>query len=232
VLIPLRDHNPRQRFPVLTVVLIGVNLLVYLWELSLPEPARRNLALVAGALPREITSLRDYWPPDLVPVPLTVLTSMFLHGGWLHVLGNMWFLWLFGDNLEDRMGSVRFLIYYLLTGTVAAAAQSFMMPSSPVPMIGASGAVAGVLGGYVLTFPHARVTTLIPIPIFWQIAAVPAWIFLGIWFLSQFFIGEGSGIAWMAHVGGFLAGIALVRLLSPRRRPEDVEVEYLPPPHR
>jgi len=229
VLIPLRDHNPRSRFPALTVALIAINLVVFLWEYLLPPEARQHLVFAAGAIPQEITTLRDIGIPDLVPVPFTVLTSMFLHGSWLHVLGNMWFLWMFGDNLEDRMGKVRFLVFYLLTGAVGAVAQSFMMPRSLVPMIGASGAVAGVLGGYVLTFPHARVTTLIPIPIFWQVAALPAWIFLGVWFVGQFFIGAGSGIAWMAHVGGFLGGIALVRLLSPARRPEYEDAEDVPP---
>ena len=230
MLIPLRDHNPRRHFPVVTVVLIALNVIVFLWELTLPDDARQALALSAGAIPREITTLRDVPPPNLLPVPFGVLTSMFLHGGFLHLLGNMWFLWLFGDNLEDRQGSVRFLIFYLFTGVIGAVAQSFMMPRSLVPMIGASGAVAGVLGGYVLTFPHARVTALIPIPLLWPTAALPAWIFLGIWFVSQFFIGAGSGIAWMAHVGGFLAGIAVVRLLSPPLRAEDAVDDYVAPP--
>jgi membrane associated rhomboid family serine protease len=232
VLIPLRDHNPRRRFPVVTVALIGINLLLYLWTLTLPEGFHQTLALIAGAIPREIITLRDLPPADLLPVPGSVLTSMFLHGGLVHVLGNMWFLWLFGDNLEDRMGSVRFLTFYLFTGVVAALAQAFAMPRSLIPMIGASGAVAGVLGGYVLTFPQARVTALLPIPFLWPVFKLPAWVFLGLWFVGQFFIRSGSGIAWMAHVGGFLGGIALVRLLSPALRPDDLGVDDLLPPAR
>jgi membrane associated rhomboid family serine protease len=232
VLIPLRDHNPRRRFPVITVTLIAINLLIFLWTLMLPEAARHPLALIAGAIPREIITLRDLPPSNLLPLPASVVTSMFLHGSIAHLLGNMWFLWLFGDNLEDRMGSVRFLIFFVLTGIVAVLAQAFSMPRSLVPMIGASGAVAGVLGGYVLTFPHARVTALLPIPFVWPVFALPAWVFLGLWFVSQFFLGSGSGIAWMAHVGGFLAGIAVVRLLSPVLRPEDVMVDDLAPPAR
>jgi membrane associated rhomboid family serine protease len=232
VLIPLRDHNPRRRFPVITVALIAVNLVAFLWTLLLPEATRHTLALIAGAVPREIITLRDLPPSNLLPLPASVLTSMFLHGGFAHLLGNMWFLWLFGDNLEDRMGSVRFLIFYLFTGVIAVLAQAFAMPRSLVPMIGASGAVAGVLGGYVLTFPQARVTALLPIPFVWPVFGLPAWAFLGLWFVGQFFLGSGSGIAWMAHVGGFLAGVAVVRLLSPVPRPEDVTDDDFAPPAR
>jgi membrane associated rhomboid family serine protease len=229
VLIPLRDHNPRQRFPVVTAALAAVNLLAFLWQWSLDEQRLGLLVRAAGAIPREVVSLIDLPPAAPVPVPLTVLTAMFLHGTWLHLLGNMWFLWLFGDNLEDRLGRLRFSGFYLSTGVVGALAQCLMMPDSLAPMIGASGAVAGVLGGYVLSFPRARVTTFVAIPFLWHVAALPAWIFLGLWFLGQFFLGAGSGIAWMAHVGGFLAGVGLVRIFAPRPRPEAVEPEYLPP---
>ena len=209
---------------------MAVNALVFLWQALLPPRVGERLVLAGGAIPLEITTLTDAGPvAALVPVPLTILTSMFLHGGWLHIIGNMWFLWLFGDNVEDRLGRFRFLLFYLVTGTIGALAQCFMMPTSNVPMIGASGAVAGVLGGYVLAFPHSRVLTLIPIPFFWHVTTVPAWVFLGLWFIGQFFIGEGSGIAWMAHVGGFLAGLGLVRIFAPQRRPVVVDVEYLPP---
>jgi len=209
---------------------MAINALVFLWQALLPPRVGERLVLAGGAIPLEITTLTDAGPvAALVPVPLTILTSMFLHGGWLHIIGNMWFLWLFGDNVEDRLGRFRFLLFYLVTGTIGALAQCFMMPTSNVPMIGASGAVAGVLGGYVLAFPHSRVLTLIPIPFFWHVTTVPAWVFLGLWFIGQFFIGEGSGIAWMAHVGGFLAGLGLVRIFAPQRRPVVVDVEYLPP---
>jgi membrane associated rhomboid family serine protease len=134
----------------------------------------------------------------------------------------MWFLWLFGDNVEDTLGRVRFLIFYLVTGAIGALAQVALKPGSPVPMIGASGAVAGILGGYILTFPNARIVSVL----LWYVTPVPAWIFLGVWFLGQFFIGRDSGVAWMAHVGGFLAGMGLVRLFTPSRRPHVVEVDY------
>ena len=212
----------------MTLVLVLTNVLVYLWQATLPRLVADRLILVAGAIPREIISLHDFAPQALVPVPLTILTSMFLHGSFLHVLGNMWFLWVFGDNVEDRLGRWRFLAFYLVTGSIGAVAQCLMMPSSPAPMIGASGAVAGILGGYILNFPHARVVTLV---VAWLID-VPAWVFLGLWFLAQFFIGSGSGIAWMAHVGGFLAGLGLLRIFAPSRRPLVVEGDYLPPRRR
>jgi membrane associated rhomboid family serine protease len=223
VLIPLRDHNPRVRFPLMTLVLVLTNVLVYLWQATLPRPVGDRLLLVAGAIPREIMSLQDFGPRALVPVPLTILTSMFLHGGLLHVLGNMWFLWVFGDNVEDNLGRWRFVAFYLVTGVVGAVAQCLMMPGSPAPMIGASGAVAGILGGYILNFPHARVVTLV---LLWFVD-VPAWVFLGLWFVGQFLIGSSSGIAWMAHVGGFLAGLGLVRIFAPSRRPLVVEGDYV-----
>jgi membrane associated rhomboid family serine protease len=226
VLIPLRDHNPRIRFPLVTLVLVLTNVGVYLWQLTLSRALADRLVWVAGAIPREITSLHDFGPPALVPIPLTIFTSMFLHGGLLHVVGNMWFLWVFGDNVEDRLGRARFLAFYLVTGTIGAVAQCLMMPGSPAPMIGASGAVAGVLGGYILNFPHARVVTLV---LFWFID-VPAWVFLSLWFLAQFTFGASSGIAWMAHVGGFLAGLGLIRIFAPSRRPaavEGISSEYL-----
>jgi membrane associated rhomboid family serine protease len=228
VLIPLRDHNPRVRFPLMTLALVLTNLAVYLWQVTLPRQVADRLILVAGAIPREITSLQDFGPRALVPVPLTIFTSMFLHGGLLHVLGNMWFLWVFADNVEDRLGRGRFLAFYLVTGAIGAVAQCLMMPLSSAPMIGASGAVAGILGGYILNFPHARVVTLV---LLWFID-VPAWVFLGLWFLGQFFIGSNSGIAWMAHVGGFLGGLGLVRIFAPSRRPLAIEGDYVPPRRR
>jgi membrane associated rhomboid family serine protease len=222
VLIPLRDYNPRHSFPVVTLALVVVNALVFVWQSTLGERGMHELILSAGAIPREITTLRDIGPLALVPLPFTVFTAMFLHGGLMHLAGNMWFLWLFGDNVEDTLGRVRFLIFYLVTGAIGALAQVALMSGSPVPMIGASGAVAGILGGYILTFPHARIVSVL----LWYVTPVPAWIFLGVWFLGQFFIGRDSGVAWMAHVGGFLAGMGLVRLFTPSRRPHVVEVDY------
>jgi membrane associated rhomboid family serine protease len=226
VLIPLRDHNPRQRAPVVTVSLIVVNLVVFLYESFLTPGLQKLLILSGGAIPIEIVNLVDIPPRNLLPVPGSILTSMFLHGGWAHLIGNMWFLWIFGDNVEEALGRVRYLLFYFLVGTVGALAQCFTMPQSTAPMIGASGAVAGALGGYVLLYPRAKIMTLA----LWFFIDVPAWIFLGIWFISQFYLGEGSGVAWMAHVGGFLAGIGLVRLMAPRpRRRPPIDAEYLPP---
>src|SRR5262249_26973812 len=150
-----------------------------------------------------------------------------------HLIGNMWFLWIFGDNVEDAMGPVRFLFFYLLVGTVGALAQILAMPDSKVPMIGASGCVAGALGAYAMLYPRARVHTFVGIPFLWHFRDIQAWIFLGIWFGMQFLIPMGSGVAWMAHVGGFLAGVALARLLARRRPPSpprEPEVTYAPPP--
>jgi membrane associated rhomboid family serine protease len=235
VLFPLRDHNPRTRFPAVTLVLIAANVISFLFELQLGPRASRDLVLAAGAIPYEIVNWIDIPPRDLLPLPGSIFTSMFLHGGWMHLIGNMWFLWLFGDNVEERLGAIRYVIFYFVVGTVGALAQAFSLPDSQAPMIGASGAIAGILGGYVMLFPRAKVVTFVAIPLLWHIRDVPAWIFLGIWFLGQFLIGNNSGVAWMAHVGGFLAGLGAVRLLAtgrPPSSPSPEEVEYLPPSRR
>jgi len=238
VLFPLRDHNPRTRFPAVTLFLIAANVVVYLFEWQIGPRATRDLVLAAGAIPYEIVNWIDVPPRDLLPLPGSIFTSMFLHGGWMHLIGNMWFLWIFGDNVEERLGTIRFVIFYFVVGVVGALAQAFSLPDSQAPMIGASGAIAGVLGGYVMLFPRAKVVTFVAIPLLWHIRDVPAWIFLGIWFIGQFLIGANSGVAWMAHVGGFLAGLGAVRLLAAGRPTSPTsgdgagEVEYLPPVRR
>jgi membrane associated rhomboid family serine protease len=233
VFIPLRDDNPRTRFPAVTLLLIAANVVAFLFELSLNARGQRLLTLEAGAIPYEIVHRVDIYPRNLLPVPASIWTSMFLHGGWMHLIGNMWFLWLFGDNVEEAMGSFRYLLFYFLVGTVGALAQCYSMPDSREPMIGASGAIAGVLGGYLMLYPRARIATLVMIPFLWPVVGVPAWIFLGLWFLGQFTLGAGSGVAWMAHVGGFLAGLGVVRLLAHSRRgPPAAPVEYIPPERR
>jgi membrane associated rhomboid family serine protease len=234
VLFPIRDHNPRTRFPAVTLLLVAANVVAWLYLWQLDQASQQWLVLAAGAIPYEIVHHVDLPPRDLFPLPGSIWTSMFLHGGWLHLIGNMWFLWLFGDNVEEALGSVRYLIFYFLVGTVGALAQSYAMPSSTAPMIGASGAVAGALGGYVMLYPRARIDTLITIPFLWPRIDLPAWVFLGLWFFGQFLLPSNSGVAWMAHVGGFLAGLGSVRLLA-RTRPRppskgEVQVEYLPPP--
>jgi len=235
VLFPLRDHNPRTRFPAVTLLLIAANVVTFLVELSLDAQGQRLLVLRGGAIPYEIVNWVDIGPPDLLPLPGSIFTSMFLHGGWMHLIGNMWFLWIFGDNVEERLGTIRFVIFYFLVGAVGALAQSFSLPTSQAPMVGASGAIAGVLGGYVMLFPRAKVVTFVAIPLLWHVRDITAWVFLGLWFLGQFLIPCNSGVAWMAHVGGFLAGLGAVRLLAKTRPPSATaapEVEYFPPPRR
>ena len=218
-MIPLRDIIPSRTTPVVTIALIVVNVLVFLYELSLG---------------RDVDAFTLYW--GLVPAAfswVTVLTSMFLHGGILHVAGNMLYLWIFGDNVEDRMGHGRFLVFYLLCGVAAALAQTITAPDSLVPMVGASGAIAGVMGAYFVLYPKSRIVTLVPLFFFFQIIEVPAILFLGIWFLMQFVSGLGSivtvaarstgGIAFWAHVAGFVAGISGVVVF---RRPERQRVEW------
>jgi membrane associated rhomboid family serine protease len=232
VLLPIRDHNPRERFPVVTLLIVALNVVVFLFELLNGPRQQAYLVQAAGAIPYELVNHLDLRPANLVPWPATIWTSMFLHGGFMHLIGNMWFLWLFGDNVEDALGPGRYLLFYLLVGTVGALAQIFTMPMSTAPMIGASGAVAGALGAYVMLYPHARVETLIMIPFLWPVIQVRAWVFLGLWFLGQFLLPTGSGVAWMAHVGGFIAGAGLARLLARPRAAGLVEAEYIPPPAR
>ncbi len=225
-MIPLKDDVPVSRPPVLTIAIIAVNVAAFLWQVlvvGLPLSVQ-----IGGIIPYEILTLRDVKPPDVVPPPLTVLTSMFLHGGFMHIAGNMLFLWIFGNNVEDVLGSVRFLLFYLLCGVVAALAQVGVsaLSSDPsallVPMVGASGAIAGVLAAYMTLFPRARVLTLVPIFFFIRLIYVPAAFFIGLWFLIQLvsaFLGDdGSGVAFVAHIGGFVAGWLLLRVMGPPRR--------------
>jgi membrane associated rhomboid family serine protease len=201
---PVSDVIPSRTTPYVTVGLIALNALAFLAELSLDERALQELVQVFGVVPASFS-----WP--------AVVTSMFLHGGWLHVLGNMLYLWIFGDNVEDRLGHARYLMVYLFCGAIAALGQTATNPHSLVPMIGASGAVAGVMGAYFVLYPHSRVLTAVFIVFFLDLIEIPAIFFLGIWFLMQFFSGVGSlgaeaadgGVAFWAHVAGFAAGAAL-----------------------
>jgi membrane associated rhomboid family serine protease len=227
VLIPIRDHNPRSSAPVVTLILIAANVVAFIFQWRLGA-ANALLVKQGGAIPYEIVNLVDVGPLNLLPPPGSIWTSMFLHGGLMHLIGNMWFLWVFGDNVEDALGSVRFALFYFVVGTVGALAQIFTMPQSTVPMIGASGAVAGALGAYAMLFPRAKVQTFVGIPFLWHFRDIQAWIFLGLWFVMQFLI-PGSGVAWMAHVGGFLAGAGLARFMARRRPARPIDIEYLPP---
>jgi membrane associated rhomboid family serine protease len=230
-MLPLKDDIPSRSTPVVTIGLIAVNVLVFLYQASLQwsgdvQTARAAEAFVLefGAIPCRLTGLCAV--PDSFPHPfVTILTSMFLHGGLLHVGGNMLYLWIFGDNVEDSLGHGRFLVFYVISGVAAAAAQVAAAPTSGLPMIGASGAVSGVLGAYLLLFPHASVLTLVTFVFFFRFIRIPAVIVLGLWIVVQLFNGLGSfrmsfptsggeaGVAWFAHIGGFLAGLALLLIM-------------------
>ena len=215
-MIPLSDVIPSRTKPVVTVGLIVVNAVVFLYQLMLPEPA---LQVFVGSY-----ALIPAW----FSVP-ALFTSQFLHGGWMHVISNMLYLWIFGDNVEDRLGHVPFLIFYLGAGAAAALLQTLFNPFSSVPMLGASGAIAGVMGAYFVLYPKSRIVTLVPLFFFFQIIEVPAIFFLGIWFLMQLLSGVGSlgvsnaaggGVAFWAHIGGFVAGLLIglvLRARGPRR---------------
>ena len=218
-MIPLRDVIPSRTTPYVTISLVVINALVFLYELGLGDQVNEFM-FAFGLVPAFFT-----WP--------AVLTSMFLHGGFLHVAGNMLYLWIFGDNVEDQMGHGRFLAFYLLCGVAAALAQTLTVPDSTVPMVGASGAIAGVMGAYFILYPHSRIVTLVTLLFFWQIMEIPAIAFLGIWFVMQLLSGVGSiastghgpagGIAFWAHVAGFAAGAIGVWIF---RRPERQRVEW------
>jgi membrane associated rhomboid family serine protease len=210
--------------PVVTVGLIALNVLAFFFELSQPsEGALQSFIQAWGVVPREYSAVRDL--PPTIPLPFwsTLATSMFLHGGWMHLGGNMLYLWIFGDNLEKMMGPLRFLIFYLVCGLAASFAHIIAGPGSTVPAVGASGAISGVLGGYLVLFPQNRIRVLTR----GGVAAVPAVMVLGLWILIQFINGIGSmattsetgGVAFMAHIGGFIAGVILVKLMVSARRP-------------
>ena len=222
-MIPLRDDNPSSSTPLMTWVIIAANVVVFLYMLTLgSQAALERFYLSFGAVPADITGRSGASPVAEYP---TLISSMFMQGGWLHLLGNMLYLWIFGDNVEDLMGHGGFLIFYLISGLTATWTHILLNPGSTVPLVGASGAIAGVLGGYLVLFPRARIMSLVPFGIFSRIVAVPALFFLPFWFVLQLFSGLGSlggdaaGVAFWAHVGGFVAGVVLVRVFARRRRP-------------
>lgn len=217
---PLQDNIPSRKPPIATILIITLNGLVFAVELSLPKDVLEMLFSFFGLVPARLTAggwwLHHPWIPAAGIG--SFLTSLFLHGGWMHILSNMWILWIFGDNVEDRMGTVRFVLFYLLCGVLAGIVHILVHPNSTLPTIGASGAVAGVLGAYFLLYPAAQVVVFFPLFLFWPIFfVVPAFLYLGVWFLMQFFNGflallAVPGIdyvAWWAHIGGFLAGVIL-----------------------
>lgn len=223
-MIPLRDTIPSNSFPLVTVGLIAVNALVFLHEQSLSTAAAERFALHYGFVPAVYFHTATVEPWNFLARFGPMFSSMFLHGSWLHLVGNMWILWIFGDNVEDRLGKVRFLLYYLFCGLAAVYFHYWTGPHSGVPVIGASGAIAGVMGGYFVLFPHAQILTLLPIFIFIQIITIPAVVFLALWFILQLLSGmltssaRMGGVAWWAHIGGFIAGALMMVLLRGGRR--------------
>jgi membrane associated rhomboid family serine protease len=225
---PLKDDNPSESAPVVTVALIVLNALFFVYQISLEaggaDGARAGQAFIEefGLVPCRLTGVCRVGPELPSPI-LTIFTSMFMHGGLFHIGGNMLYLWIFGNNVEDTLGHGRYLLFYLLSGVAAALAQTAIGPSSMVPMVGASGAVSGVLGAYLLLFPHAHVTTLIILGFFFRLVHIPAIFVLGFWIVLQVLNGLGSfgssgGVAFFAHIGGFLAGMGLLYVLKPRAR--------------
>ncbi len=209
-MIPLYDTVRSRRFPLINLMLILINVLAFLYEMQMDPSVLKEFIFEWGLIPARLLN-------DPSTVWITIFTSMFLHGGWFHIINNMWVLFIFGDNVEARMGGIRYLIFYLLSGVAAVLLQTYILPSSAKPLIGASGAVAGVLGAYLILFPHSRIASLVPILFIFTIIEIPAVIFLLFWFGSQLYSGlfaiqggGGSGIAWWAHIGGFLFGILMV----------------------
>lgn len=220
-MIPIRDTIRSRNFPVVTVTLIVINILIFFYQASLPREELDALVRLYGVVPaRDLPRLLSY--PLSLDTYVPFVTAMFLHGGWFHVLGNMLYLWVFGDNVEDSMGRGRYIIFYLLVGFAGSLAHLFANPSAPIPTIGASGAVAGVLGAYFISFPRSRVLTLLPLIIFFTLVEIPAVLFLVLWFAMQLLSGvaslavTGETVAWWAHIGGFLSGALLIRLFRYR----------------
>ncbi|MDC3024518.1 rhomboid family intramembrane serine protease [Alphaproteobacteria bacterium] len=218
---PIKDDNPTETKPFITFILICLNILIFFYQMGLDENVRASLIFDYGFKPSYFFS-NNYQTDSQVAPLFTIFTSMFLHGGILHLLGNMLFLWIYGNNIEDSMGSIKFLIFYLLCGFAAALLQAIISIESSTPMIGASGAVSGVLSAYFLLFPKARVLTLVILFIFITFIRVPAGILIGFWFLSQivnaYFTDPNSpGVAWYAHIGGFLMGLFLIPFLKKKK---------------
>lgn len=216
-MIPLYDTLRSRRFPLVNWMLIILNGVVFYYELKLGQEGLFRFIHTWGLVPSQLASAPSVaW--------LTIFTSMFLHGGWFHILSNMWVLFIFGDNVENRMGSGRYLLFYLFCGIAAALMQTYLSLTSTTPMIGASGAIAGVLGAYLILFPRSRIASLVPIFFIFTIVEVPAVLFLGFWFVSQLFSGwralqgaDVSAVAWWAHIGGFIFGMITVQLFARRR---------------
>ena len=227
-MIPLRDTIPSRTFPYMTILLIIFNGLVFLFEMSLGENLEDFIS-VFGVIPTNYFQLASEEELGVITRFFPFFTSIFLHGGWFHVIWNIWFLWIFGDNVEDFFGHMEFLFFFIACGILAGFAHVYMNPESTLPTVGASGAIAGVMGAYIFLYPRARILTLIPIFLIFPIIHIPAYVFLGFWFLMQFLSGFASlnisgdygGVAWWAHIGGFVAGLLTVVFILPRKRRDD-----------
>jgi membrane associated rhomboid family serine protease len=227
-MIPIRDRNPSGTFPYVTIGIIVINIFIFLYELSLGSDLGVFLHQY-GVVPIKVTHYYRSFDLTLMDTFFPFLSSTFLHAGFIHLIGNMWFLWIFGDNIEDKLGHVKYFGFYILCGVIASSVHVFFNSRAEIPCVGASGAIAAVLGAYMVTFPRARVTTVVPIFFFLQIIELPAVVVIGFWILIQFFSGavsltastsDGGGVAWWAHVGGFMSGIILfytIRILFVRK---------------
>ena len=223
---PIRDDVPSRSFPFVTVGIIIVNAIVFLFEISLGRLELRLLMDTYGFVPYKVTAYGAGYSLTAREVFLPAFTAIFLHGGWMHLIGNMWYLWIFGDNVEDRLGHLRFLIFYIMCGLIGNLGHYVFNHASQMPAIGASGAIAGVLGAYVISYPAARILVLVPLFFFLQFIELPAVIVLGFWFVIQFFQGVGAllaprwlaGVAWWAHIAGFTGGILIFKMFRPRPR--------------
>ena len=223
-MIPLADDAPRTGTPVVTVLLLLVNIAVFLYQLTLPPLEAEQLYLRLGCIPREIVHLTDTGPSALVPLPLTLITGLFLHGGWVHLIVNMLFLWVFGNSVEARFGHLRYTLFFLGCGVAASLTEAASPPASNIPVVGASGAVSAVMAAYLVFFPTARIKTLVFWFVFFQVVRIPVVVFLGAWVAVQLLAGLSSrggagGVAWFAHLGGFAVGLAIA--LGTRYRKPD-----------
>ncbi len=224
-MIPLKDMTPRRSVPIVTILLIIANAVIFFYQVSLPPRAAEAFVMSYGMVPAKIQyALAGTHHVTLQEGFETLFTCMFLHGGWMHIIGNMWFLWIFGGNVEDRLGSPFYALFYVICGIGSSVAELAFTWGSHIPSIGASGAISGVLGAYIVFFPTSRILTLVPLFIIWFLARIPAIIVIGLWFLVQFLSGLGSlnttnpaasgGVAWWAHVGGFLIGMAIAQAVK------------------
>ncbi len=231
-MIPLHDDNPTEIKPIVTIGLIVSCVLVFLHQGSLPMRAAEAFVYQFGAIPAVVFGHAEL-PPELDAVPPygSLISSMFLHGGWMHLIGNMLYLWIFGNNIEDVMGHVKFVLFYVTCGILAALSHAAIDPNSTIPMVGASGAISGVLGAYLLLFPRAQVMVLVPLGFFTRVMYVPAALVLGLWFVMQVLSGgmslghEGGGVAFFAHIGGFVVGMLLIGFFK------HPHVRFFNPPH-